>query len=342
MEPSLLNRYAMLATECDISLAIGQFMCGAPKEVTEAVQSVLNNPPHNRYLPPGGSPEAKKAVAEVYAQMGLEVRPEQCMIGNGAKSLFEVSLHALTESGDYVIHFSPGYPPYWRAAKLLERTAIGVELDDSLAPDLDQLEIVIKSARAEGRGCVLVVCNPSNPTGVAWGRETLEAISSVIKRFEVMVIADETYGDFVYDGLEFVPFARVHGTDDTITIGSASKAFGVPSYRAGYGMGPKEVIERMISATGDMHGCPNSFADSVATVLPRRQPFVEEQQGHLVANRQVVLDWLEKHGYKHAPMDGGFFAWVLLDTPEGMSGCKFATLLRGRGVGIIPGEAFTP
>lgn len=340
MKQSLLNEYAGLATKCRISLAIGQLMCGAPQMVIKAVKSVLIDPEHNRYIPVGGSQKAREAVVEAFAQMGLKATPEQCMLGNGAKSLFRLALLALTKVRDAVIFFSPGYPPYWRAAELLERKAVAIDLDGSFVPDLEQLESAILVAKAEGRGCVLVLCDPSNPTGVVWGQETLEAISSVIKRYEVMVIADETYGDFVYDGLEFVPFARVHGTDDTTTIRSPSKELGLPGYRGGYAMGHKKVIENMVAIAGELDGCPNVFANVVATLLPKRQSFVWQQLAHLLANREVVLEWLKQHGNEHAPLDGGFFAWVKLPLPKGMGSKQFADILREREVGIIPGEAF--
>ncbi len=342
MKQSLLNLYAKLAVGMRISLAIGQLMCSAPSAVVEAVRTALLDHKHNRYVPVAGSERARRAVAKTFGQIGLAVCTEQCMLGNGAKSLYRLAIMAITKPGDVVIFFSPGYPPYWRVAKLLDRKAVQVELDGSFYPDLDKLDITMLAAKAEGRKCVLVVCNPCNPTGVAWGRETPEAISQVAKRHQVAVIADETYGDFLHNGVEFVPFARVHGVDGTITIRSASKELGIPGYRLGYAMGTEEVIAHMIALAGDLDGCPNTFANAVAVLLPNRQSFVRQQLKHLSENRGVVLEWLNKHRYQHAPLDGGFFAWLRLPLPESISSRQFADLLSKNEVGVIPGESFWP
>lgn len=335
---SLLNRYAKAASNAPYNLAIGQLPDRLPRESIERMLQVLLEPDHGKYLPVTGSLDAREAVSRVFTSMGISVAANSCIIGNGAKSLVFTALMALREEVDSVIWFTPGYPPFERASHMAGLRTIAVSCGSpQFQPNLNRLSEALEASTCG----VVIVNNPVNPTGRLWSRHDLEGISEIANAHGAFVLADETYGDFVMEG-EFVPFASISGNEDyTITIRSGSKELRAPSYRLGYATGPLAKIDAMAAFAGECLGCPSFVADRLARMLPCKRIAVSQVIRRLRQNRQIVTDWCQINGYRFAPMEGGYFAFVHLPLADGHSGCEFATeLLEAQGVGIIPGEAF--
>lgn|GEM_PF-1970679 len=351
--PSLLNQYAARAAKVEHNLAIGQLSEPPPDEVVEAVGLALKGPQHSRYMPAAGSLEAREIVARTFAEVGIEATPERCIISNGAKTLVDVALRVLLEpgdpwtggSGDYVVWFSPGYPPFERGAHINCYQTVAVECAPPMfAPDLRSLEEWLQVATSATRTVAVVVNNPVNPTGQVWSRKELEAVAKLVGRFGAWILADETYAEFDYEG-RFVPFATLPGMAGcTVTVRSGSKELRVPSYRLGYATGPAEIIKAMGIITGECVGCPSFVSAAAAACLMDRREHCREVIGELEKRRRMVIDWADRLGLPMAPPEGGFFAFINVGPrlPEGMTTCQFADRLLGRGVGVIPGEAFAP
>lgn len=342
MKQSLLNHYAALAAKARIALAIGQLAVAVPKIVMESIGEMLRRADHGRYLPIAGSVAARESVARTFNGLGIKVDASRCILGNGAKSLFSLAILAMTRPGDRVIWFTPGYPPYARAAEILGRESRAIRCSmPRCVPDLEQLRREILAAKAEARTPLLVVCNPSNPTGCLWGDDVLSRVAELVREHGCQVIADETYGDFVHAGVDFRPFATIPGMDTcTLTIRSGSKELAIPGYRLGYAAGTQAMVEQIAAIAGDISGCPNVFANAAALCLNQREAVVENSAKTLRRGREIVMEWLALTGCEYVPLDAAFFAWVRLPLPQGVSGMQATDQLLGEGVGLVPGEAF--
>lgn len=344
----LLQIYAGLAKQAEISLAIGEPDDDPAPEVISMIRNRLDVPHHAGYTAAAGNPLLLKRVALAFQDIGLShVRAESVLTSHGAKLLISVAIATISLPGDRIIWFGPGYT-YGRAAKLLDRLPIMVETNTAFDPDFRELQSALDQAKVQDHLGALIVNNPVNPTGRVWSRETLQQLALLARQFDVPVIADETYGGLIFPPAEFVPFATLDGMEErTITICSGSKEMCMPGYRFGYLAGPLVAIEAMRTVLGDCVGCTNVLTQAGAEEgLRYRRLYASRQIPSLLRKKEMVENWCVRHGLAVAPMEGAYYAFVDFQKALAKLGLSDTVeladlLLRQGDVGIIPGNAFT-
>jgi aspartate/methionine/tyrosine aminotransferase len=227
-----------------IDLSVGEPDFPSPQNVKKAGKKAIDED-FTKYTPVDGISELKKAIIKrLKEDHGLEYKPSQIIVCNGAKGAFYHLILALINEGDEVIIPSPYWVTYPEVVSLAEGKPIFIDAkeENNFLITPEQLKRAITS-----RTKALVLNNPCNPTGAVYSRAELEKIADIVLEKNIYVISDEIYEKLIYDDFKFCSFASLgeEVKKKTILINGVSKTYSMTGWRIGYAAGPAEIIEGM-------------------------------------------------------------------------------------------------
>src|SRR4030095_5648630 len=197
-----------------------------------------------KYTDVGGIPELKEAIiAKFQRENGLTYKPNQIIVGTGGKQVLYNALMATLNPGDEVIIPAPYWVSYPEMVALAGGESVPVVCPASsgfkLRPEALEKAITPKTKW-------VILCSPSNPTGAAYTRSELKALTDVLVRHpHVWVMTDNMCEHLVYDDFQFTTVAQVEPKlyDRTLTVNGVSKAYCMTGWRIGYAGGPGPLIK---------------------------------------------------------------------------------------------------
>ena len=200
-----------------------------PAHLVEAAIRAMHDG-HNGYLASAGIVEGREAVADDYAARGVPISPDRVILTTGTSEGIDLALTAIADAGDEVLVPCPTYPLY--TAILAKLGAVpryyATDPERGWLPDLGHLESLVTP-----RTRVLVLIDPNNPTGAVYPPDVRRQLLAVAARHDLVVLADEVYGDLGYEGP--VPLLGTLDQDAAvISFSSLSKAYLAPGWRAGW------------------------------------------------------------------------------------------------------------
>jgi aspartate aminotransferase len=306
-----------------------------------------------KYTAVDGTPALKQAIcAKFKRENGLDYKPNQITVGTGGKQVLYNALMATLNPGDEVIIPAPYWVSYPDMVLLAEGTPVAVSCSQNNGFKLrpEDLEAAITP-----RTKWLILNSPSNPTGAAYTRDELKALTDVLmKHPHVWVMTDDMYEHLVYDGFEFSTPAQVEPRlyERTLTVNGVSKAYAMTGWRIGYAGGPVPLIKAMGAIQSQSTSNPSSVSQAAAVeALNGPQDFIPKNAEIFKARRDLVVDMLNKAKgiHCHRP-EGAFYVYpscagaIGRKTPQGKilrTDGDFATyLLEAEGVAVVQGEAF--
>ncbi|HZQ74996.1 MAG TPA: pyridoxal phosphate-dependent aminotransferase [Burkholderiales bacterium] len=294
-----------------ISFCIGQPDFPAPEHVQEAAIRAIKGGKHG-YTPSAGIDELREAAARYLAAMrgGLPIRPEDVVVGAGAKPFIAYAILSTTDhgAGDEVIYPNPGFPIYESQILANGAKPVPIHLHESrnFAFDLADLE------KKVNRNTKLLILNyPHNPTGGSLTRQDLEGIAAILKNHpQVWVYADEIYSRLSYAG-EFFSIAQIPGMyERTIISDGASKTWAMTGWRIGFTSNPllAPVFTRWITNTDSCASQISQWAAVEAINGP--QDAAEMMKKSFLERRDLIVGLLnEVPGVKCLVPGGAFYAW---------------------------------
>ena len=260
-----------------------------------------------KYTAVDGIPELKEAIiAKFQRENGLTYKPNQIIVGTGGKQVLYNALMATINPGDEVIIPAPYWVSYPEMVALAGGEPVPVVCTAAhgfkLQPDALEKAITPKTKW-------IILCSPSNPTGAAYTRSELKAITDVlVKHPHVWVMTDDMYEHLVYDDFVFTTPAQVEPKlyDRTLTVNGVSKAYCMTGWRIGYAGGPAELIKAMATIQSQSTSNPSSIAQwAVGRGAQRSAGFHPgEQQGVQGAARSRGVDAQPGQGHR-LPAAGG-------------------------------------
>jgi len=251
---------AMRADGIDIvDLSVGEPDFPTPENAKAAgIRAIQQN--FTKYTENEGIPALKKAVlSRMKEDYELTYEMNQVIISPGAKASLFLIFQVLIDEGEEVIIPAPYWVTYPMAVALSKGKPVIVPTKEEngflLTPE--ELKAAINPSTK-----AIILNNPSNPTGAAYTKSQLEALAEVIQGEDVFVIADEIYGQLVYDDFEFRSFASL-GEDikkKTIVVNGVSKSYSMTGWRIGYALGPAEIIDGMAKVQSHSTSNPCSIS----------------------------------------------------------------------------------
>ena len=286
-----------------------------------AIQAITGNV--TRYTPASGTVELKKAVcARMKADCGVDYKPAQVVVSSGAKHCVYIALRALVNPGDEVILPAPFWVSYLELIKMVGAQPVVVTAQESAGFKMSaqQLRDAITSKTK-----ALILNNPSNPTGMVYSREELEAIAQVCLEHDVYIIADEIYYSLLYDGVKFTSVASLgeEVRKHTILINGVSKAYAMTGWRIGYALADEAVAKVMGNYLSHSTGspCAISQAASVAA-LNGPQDEVETMRQAFEARRDYIVERMNRiPGVSCIKPEGAFYVMMNIEQLLGKTIC---------------------
>jgi aspartate aminotransferase len=251
-----------------------------PDNIKKAAIEALNQN-FTKYTPTSGIPELKQAIIERHAKdFGSSYTVEECLVTVGGKQAIFEAVAATINHGDEVI-----LPvPYWvsfldivnyaggKAVMLPTREEEGFEL---------RTEAVEKLITPKTK--MIIVNSPNNPTGAVVPPEEMEKLLALAVRRNLLLMSDECYCQFLYDGRKPFSLGGAGKGENLIIVGSLSKTYSMTGWRVGFTLGSKQLLSNMLKLQSHSTSNPTSFAqkggvealrgpqDSVRTMLAKYQ-----------------------------------------------------------------------
>jgi len=335
-----------------ISLGAGEPDFDTPENIKDAAIAALRRG-ETKYTNVDGTPELKAAVAAKFKRdNGLDYKAEEITVGTGGKQVLYNAFMATLNPGDEVIVPAPFWVSYPDMVLLAEGepVAVACSQNNHFKLQAEDLESAITKKTKW-----LVLNSPSNPTGAAYSRDELAALTEVLLRHEhVWVLTDDMYEHLVYDGFRFATPAQVEPAlkDRTLTMNGVSKAYCMTGWRIGFAGGPADLIKAIAKVQSQSTSNPASVSQAAAVeALNGPQDFIAEHNKVFKQRRDLVVDLLNTcPGLACQRPEGAFYVYpscagaIGKKTPDGKaikSDGDFVTyLLEAEGVAAVQGEAF--
>jgi aminotransferase len=331
-----LARQTSISAPGMINLASGTPDFPTPPHVVEAGQRALAEG-KTIYTAWAGLPELRAAIAEqLRREKGLSVDPahEIIVTAGSQAAMLTVSL-ALFDPGDEVLVPTPFYDEYRRDIMLAGATMIAIptRLEDNFEVDPDAIERAITP-----RTKALILISPSNPTGGVIGRPALERIAAIAQRHDLLVIWDELYERFVYDGFEHVSLAALPGMwERTVVINGFSKCYGMTGWRIGYVAARREIIDALLPLSHGMTICAPSVSQYAAlAAVTGPQDWFAEILAEYDRRRLLWMQALDAMGLPYGRPRGAYYIMPRI-SGTGLTSQQFARALREEGNVMIGG-----
>ncbi len=335
-----------------ISLGAGEPDFDTPDNIKDAAIKAIRDG-KTKYTNVDGIPELKQAICAKFArENGLTYKPSQAFVAPGGKKIIFNAMMATLNPGDEVVIPTPYWVSYPDIVQLCGGTPVfaATTLADKFKLEPEALEAAITP-----RTKWLIFNHPSNPTGGAYTRDELKALTDVLMRHpNVWVLTDDMYEHLVYDDYKFVTPAQVEPGlyDRTLTMNGVSKAYAMTGWRIGYACGAEMLVKAMTKLQSQTTSNPCSISQWASVeALNGPQDFLKQRAAVFKSRRDLVVSMLNQAGGIECPTpEGAFYVYpscagtIGKTTPAGKrigNDEDFAiALLEEEGVAVVHGSAF--
>jgi aspartate aminotransferase len=309
-----------------ISLSVGEPDFDTPQNIKDAAIAAIQRG-ETKYTDVAGTMELRRAVCEKFKRdSGIEYKPEEIIVTTGGKQVIFNALMATIDDGDEAIIPTPCWVSYPDIVALAGGTPVYVPCGQNQGFKMsgEQLEAAITPKTKW-----LILNNPSNPTGAAYSRAELKALTDVLLRHpDVWIFTDDIYEKLAYDGFEVATVVQVEPRlrERTITMNGCSKGYAMTGWRIGFAGAPVALIKAMDKLQGQSTSNTSSISQAAAVeALTGPQDSVAAMGVVFGRRRNVVVDMLNQaSGLRCAKPEGAFYVF-----PD-LHGCLGKTSAGGR------------
>jgi aspartate aminotransferase len=302
--------------------SVGEPDFPTPEHVRNAAKLALDHGA-TRYTPVGGTADLKKAICEATQRdRGHVVTPDRVVVSCGAKHVLFNLAAALYEPGDEVLIPAPYWVSYPEQVRMMGATAITLETSEA---DGFRLRPETLAAAVTPRTKALILCTPSNPTGSAYDKASLEALAEVLLKGDYYVIVDEIYADLVYDGFEHHSLGKLLPElgDRLIIVDGVSKSYAMTGWRIGWSLSSPKLAQQLTTLQGQSTTNPAAVAQAAAVAaLNGPRGSVVAMREAFERRRKLMVDGLNTiPGISCRTPEGAFYAFANVG---GLIGKSFA------------------
>lgn len=332
------------------SIGVPNFLPG--EHVYAAAREALSKD-SGQYGSNRGSDALLDAFIAHIADIGLTgYERKHCSTGIGAKHVLYSLAEALLEEGDIIMYPSPYWTTYQDIADIVNAKA--VTLPCAASQNYKLLPAQLDAAMAQHRPKVFLFNNPSNPTGMVYTKEEIEALAEVLVKYpDTWVITDDIYNRMVFDGLGYHNFvhSKPELRDRVIFVDSLSKTYGMPGWRVGFMVGPESVAKALTTLNSNhITNIPEIVTAAAVAALSGPQTVPTEKNIEFQNKRDLVIAAMNAIPGVICPKPQGAFyvfpdiscafgkAHGVKDIHNDIDFCN--VLLEAKGVACVPGSAF--
>ena len=322
-----------------VSLGVGEPDFDTPWHISRAAVTCLEDG-GTHYTSNLGTPALRQAIADyVRRRFGAKYDwKNQILVTVGVSEAIDLAIRAIVEPGDEVLYHEPCFVSYSPTVKLAHGVPVAVE---TRVEDAFRLTVAALEKKVTPRTKALLLNFPCNPTGATLTRSDLKAIARFVLRHDLLLLADEVYGELVY-GAEPLSFASLPELrNNLVLLNGFSKSWAMTGYRLGYACGPKDVVDTMmkIHQYGIM-SAPTLAQAAGVEAMAHGDDDVARMRAEYRRRRDFLVAALNAAGLKTLMPKGAFYLFPDIRA-TGLSSEAFCLeLLEKYGVACVPGSAF--
>ncbi|MEM9426670.1 MAG: pyridoxal phosphate-dependent aminotransferase [Pseudomonadota bacterium] len=320
-----------------VELTIGEHDRRTEPEILDAMHASAKGG-HTGYATLPGTDSLRDAVAaRVAERTGVPTTRDNIVIVPGGQAGLFAAHVAACDPGDTALFIDPYYATYPGTIRGAGAVAqpVAARADLGFQPRAEDI-----AAEAE-TASTLLVNSPNNPTGVVYGRETLEGIARVTQDHDLWLISDEVYDTQIWSGTHLSPRQLPGMAERTLVIGSLSKSHAMTGSRLGWIVGPEEAIGHIINlTTHTTYGVPGFVQDAGEFALKQGASLEERISAPFRRRHAEAMRRLTTRGLHVVPSTASMYLMADI-RPTGLSGEDFAhRLLDTHHIAVMPGESF--
>jgi aminotransferase len=325
-----------------VSMGPGDPDLPTPRHIIEAAKQALDEG-WTHYTPPPGDIRLRRAIARTLAETrGVEYDPEhEIIVTLGAEEAIYLSILTLFDAGDEVLVPAHRFTTYDWSAELSggRHVPYPTIFDGEFALSAEAI-----AARLTPKSKLLALVSPDNPTGGVATAEELAAVAALARERDLLLLADEVYSKFVFDGRRHHSIVSLPGMRErTLLIDGFSKCYAMAGWRVGFLAGPADYMRAIVEVKHTLSICTPAVCQAAAlAALVGPQECIDEMRDIYDARRHKLLAALADMGLAFIYPAGAFYVYVDV-TSTGMPSSEFSPrLLEETGIYISPGPIFAP
>ena len=343
IQVSLIRQFDQAISEIPgvLRLTLGEPDFTTPDHVKEAAKRAIDQD-QSYYTGMSGLLTLRQAASDfVKEKYQLDYNPEnEILVTIGATEALSATLTAILEEGDKVLLPAPAYPGYEPIVNLVGAEIVEIDTTENgfvLTP-----EMLEKAILEQGDKLKAVILNyPANPTGITYSREQLEALATVLRKYEIFVVCDEVYSELTYTGENHVSLGTML-RDQAIIINGLSKSHAMTGWRLGFIFAPANFTAQLIKSHQYLVTAANTMAQHAAVeALTAGKNDAEPMKKEYIQRRDYIINKMTDLGFEIIKPDGAFYIFAKI--PAGYNQDSFAFLkdfAQKKAVAFIPGAAF--
>ncbi len=282
-----------------------------PQAVRDAAKRAIDEG-CSKYTAVTGIPALKEAICNATEAMrGWRPKNENVCVSVGAKHvLFNLAL-ALYEPGDEVVIPKPYWVSYPEQVRLVGATPVFVDTreDEGWKVSPKELQAVLTP-----RTKAIILCTPSNPSGIAYTERETSALIEVVRKHDCWLIVDEIYAELLYDGLRYVSAAKLAPDlrERLIVVDGVSKTFAMTGWRIGWALAPAPLIKALDTVQGQSTTNPTAVAQhaAVAALKTPIEDFARVRASFQKRRDAMVAGLSSIPGIRCRVPEGAFYAFA--------------------------------
>lgn len=329
-----------------IGLGAGEPDFNTPQHIIDAATASMNEG-HTKYTPSAGLAKLIDAIInKLKIDQGLQYNPNEIIVTSGAKHALYTLFQVILDKGDEVIIPEPYWVSYPEQVKLADGTPVfveGLESNDFKITPEQLSSVITEKTKA------VIINSPSNPTGMVYSKEELEALGKVCLEKNVLIVSDEIYEKLIYGDNKHVSIAEISSElkEQTIIINGVSKSHSMTGWRIGYAAGHATIIKAMTNLASHSTSNPTTTAQYGAiAAYEGSQAAVEEMKQAFQHRLDVIYDKLITiPGVTCVKPQGAFYLYPNVKEAASLTGYAtvddfVAGLLEEAMVAVVPGSGF--
>lgn len=279
---------------------------------------------------------------------GFQMKKEWLMFCTGVVPAISSIVRKMTTVGENVLIQTPVYNIFFNSIVNNGRNVLQSPLKyDGTGYHIDFADLEEKLSNPQTT--MMILCNPHNPVGKIWNRETLEKIGELCWKHHVLVLSDEIHCDLTAPGSAYIPFASVSEIcrKNSITCVAPTKAFNIAGLQTAAVVVPDETLRHKVNRglNTDEVAEPNVFAvEAAVAAFTKGESWLEQLRAYIYENRQCVQAFLEKElpQIKLVSENATYLLWLdCSEVSEGKDTSEFADFLREKtGLYVSAGEQY--
>ena len=325
-----------------LKLTLGEPDFTTPEHVKASGREAITQN-HTHYSGMAGLADVRQA-ASAFLKQKYQVDyhwQDEILVTVGATEAISAALLAVLCPGDEVLLPAPIYPGYEPVITLAGAKPVYMDTSDNgfvLSPETLEKALIAHQDKVKA----VILNYPSNPTGVTYPREEVQALADVLRKYEVFVISDEIYSELTYDGhhVSIAEFLR----EQTILINGLSKSHAMTGWRIGFICAPRELTKEIIKVHQYLVTAASTISQKAAVeALVAGINDADEMKVEYQKRRDYLFEKMSALGFEIARPSGAFYIFAKI--PAGLIQDSFdfcVDLAQKQQLAIIPGIAFGP